>query len=324
MGVFNGFLIGNCGEVPLSSYDSCRLGSINLSSMVTNPYTDKARIDYNLLGKVTRVSQRLMDDIVSLEEEKINSIILKIENDPEDPEIKRTELNLWKKVLHVLQNGRRTGVGVLGLGDMLAKLGVTYGTPESIKIADKVFQTIAVNSYKESVQLAKERGCFPIWNADKESHNPFIIRVISNNFTTEEYNDYLTYGRRNIANLSIAPTGCISEETSIKTDLGNMTIKNIFSLNNINIEDYRSSSKIWFDSKKEINVYDKNGEKHKISKLFWNGRVNGYKFKFNDNYEFKTSKEHKLLVYIGNDKAIWKEAKDIVITDKIVKLSKSS
>lgn len=200
----------NCGEVPLSPFDSCRLGSINLSNMVLNPYSKAAKIDYTLLADVARVSQRLMDDVVSLEEEKVKDIIKKIKSDPEDPEIKRTELNVWKKVLDVLIKGRRTGVGVLGLGDMLAKLGIKYGTPKATKIINKVFETIAVNSYKESVNLAKERGAFPIWDADKETHNPFIIRVISNHFSNKEYNDYLDYGRRNIANLSIAPTGSLA------------------------------------------------------------------------------------------------------------------
>jgi ribonucleotide reductase alpha subunit len=180
-----------CGEVPLSPYDSCRLGSIPLNNLVTNPYKPNAKVDFKLLAEVTRMVQRLMDDIVSLEEEKVKDIISKINNDPEDPELKRTELNVWTKVLQVLQTGRRTGVGVLGLGDMLAKLGIKYGTKEATTLIDKVFETIAVNSYRESVQLAKERGCFPIWNADKESQNPFIIRVISNHFTTKEYNDYL-------------------------------------------------------------------------------------------------------------------------------------
>jgi len=199
-----------CGEVPLSPYDSCRLGSMNLNNMVKDPYTDKAKIDYHLLTEVIRFTQRIMDDLVSLEEEKIKDIIKKIKGDPEDPELKRTELSVWTKVLGVLIKGRRTGIGVLGLGDMLAKLGVRYGTQEATKIINKLFETIAVNSYRESVQLAKERGCFPIWNADKESQNPFIIRVISNHFTSQEYSDYLQYGRRNIATLSIAPTGSLA------------------------------------------------------------------------------------------------------------------
>jgi ribonucleotide reductase alpha subunit len=200
----------NCGEVPLSAFDSCRLGSINLNNIVVDAYTLKAKVNYKLLGEITRVAQRLMDDIVTLEEEKVNAIIAKINSDREPLELKQTELNLWKKVHEVLLKGRRTGVGVLGLGDMLAKLGIKYGSKEATKIIDKIFETIAVNSYKESVQLAKERGCFPIWNADKEAQNPFIIRVISNHFSTEEYNDYLKYGRRNIATLSIAPTGTLA------------------------------------------------------------------------------------------------------------------
>ena len=199
-----------CGEVGLSPFDSCRLGSINLSNIVENPYTKKAKINYKLLAKISRISQRLMDDIVSLEEEKVKDIIKKIKSDPEDLELKKTELNVWKKVLDVLLKGRRTGIGVLGLGDMLAKLGIKYGTNKATEVVNKIFETIAVNSYRESVQLAKERGCFPIWNADKEAQNPFIIRVISNNFTNDEYNDYLKYGRRNIANLSIAPTGSLA------------------------------------------------------------------------------------------------------------------
>lgn len=199
-----------CGEVPLSPYDSCRLGSINLNNMVKDPYTDKSKLDFSLLAEVTRVSQRLMDDIVSLEEEKILDIIAKVKNDTEALYLKATELQVWETVLEVLRKGRRTGIGVLGLGDMLAKLGIKYGTKEATKIIDKLFETIAVNSYKESVHLAKERGCFPIWNADKESQNPFIIRVISNHFTTQEYKDYLQYGRRNIATLSIAPTGSLA------------------------------------------------------------------------------------------------------------------
>ena len=200
----------NCGEVPLSPWDSCRLGSIVLSSMVKDPYTKNAVVDYKLLSEAARVSQRLMDDIVSLEEEKIEAIITKIKSDSEAPELKQTELAVWQKVKEVLLKGRRTGIGVLGLGDMLAKLGIKYGSKEATELIDKVFETITVNCYRESVQLAKERGCFPIWNVDKESQNPFIIRVISNHFTTQEYNDYLKYGRRNIASMSIAPTGTLA------------------------------------------------------------------------------------------------------------------
>lgn len=199
-----------CGEVPLSPFDSCRLGSLNLFNLVKNPFTTKSMFDWDLLATMTKRAQRFMDDIVSLEEEKINGIIAKIDNDPEDTKIKRNERDVWSTVLDVLRKGRRTGVGVLGLGDTLAAMGITFGTKEATKFAKNIQKVMAVNSYRESVKLAKERGAFPIWDADKEAGNPFIVRVISQNFDNKEYEDYLKYGRRNIATLSIAPTGSLA------------------------------------------------------------------------------------------------------------------
>ena len=199
-----------CGEVPLSPDDSCRLASLILSNFVLNSYKKRAKIDWDKLEKTARFAQRVMDDIVSLEEEKILGIIKKIKADPEDIEIKRTELKTWEKILKVLRNGRRTGIGVLGLEDMLAKLNIQYGSKTATKLIDKIFRTIAVTCYKESVQLAKERGAFPIWNYEKEANNPFLSRVIANNFSNDEYNEYVKYGRRNIACLSIAPTGTLA------------------------------------------------------------------------------------------------------------------
>ncbi len=199
-----------CGEVPLSAFDSCRLGSINLFNLVENPFTSKARFNWDKLAKISQMAQRFMDDIVDLEEEKILAIIKKIESDPEDPELKRTELNLWKKVLDVLKKGRRTGVGILGLGDMFASLGMDYATPKSTKMAEDIQKCIAVNSYRESIKLARERKPFLIWDADIEAGNPFIRRVIGENFDHKEYNEYLKNGRRNIATMSIAPTGTLA------------------------------------------------------------------------------------------------------------------
>jgi ribonucleoside-diphosphate reductase alpha chain len=199
-----------CGEVPLSSYDSCRLGSINLFPLVDDPFTPDAQFNWQKLAKHARIAQRFMDDIVELEEEKVINIISKIKSDPEHIEVKINELKTWEKVLEVLKKGRRTGVGVLGLGDALAALGLKFGTPEVTKFSEEVQKCIAINSYKESVNLAKERGAFPIWNADIESPNPFIRRVISDNFDNKEYKEYLDYGRRNIANISIAPTGSLA------------------------------------------------------------------------------------------------------------------
>ncbi len=199
-----------CGEVPLSPYDSCRLGSINLFTLVEEPFTKDAKIDWAELAKRAKYAQRFMDDIVDAEEEKIIQILEKIDKDKEPEAIKRTEREVWEKVLKVLRNGRRTGVGVLGLGDMFASLGIKFGTPKATELAEQVHKVIAINSYRESINLARERGHFPIWDADTEAMNPFIRRVISENFDNKEYNDYLSYGRRNIANLSIAPTGSLA------------------------------------------------------------------------------------------------------------------
>jgi len=199
-----------CGEVPLSPYDSCRLGSINIFPLIDDPFTNDAQLNWTKLAKHARLAQRFMDDIVELEEEKITKIIKKIEKDPEDTEIKRTELNTWKKVLKVLKNGRRTGVGMLGIGDALAALGIRFGTLEATKLVGDIQKCIAINSYKETINLAKERGAFPIWNADKEAPSPFIRRIISDNFDNKQYQEYLNNGRRNIATMSIAPTGSLA------------------------------------------------------------------------------------------------------------------
>jgi len=205
----NNILVHNCAEIPLSGQDSCRLGSINLSSFVKNPYTEFAEFDWEHLNKVSRISQRMMDDIIDLEEEKIYTIISKINEDKEDPEIKRTELLLWKEILTVLKNGRRTGIGFLGFADTLAALNIKYGTNTATEIGEKINKIIAINCYAESVNLAKERGCFPIWSSVKEAVSPFIIRIF-NSFKESEQDDYLKYGRRNIANLACAPTGSLS------------------------------------------------------------------------------------------------------------------
>ena len=199
-----------CGEVPLSPYDSCRLGSVNIFPFVSNEFTKEATFNWDKLAKVARRAQRFMDDVVFLEEEKINAILAKIEADPEDPIIKRNEIQTWNNVKDVLRKGRRTGVGLLGLADAMAGMGITFGTPEATKFAEDVQRVITINSYKESVLLAEERGAFEIWDADTEALNPFIRRVISDNFSNAEYDKYLKYGRRNIANISIAPTGSLA------------------------------------------------------------------------------------------------------------------
>jgi ribonucleoside-diphosphate reductase alpha chain len=247
-----------CGEVPLSASDSCRLGSINLSNIVKNDYKRNAKIDWKFLENISRFAQRVMDDIVSLEEEKILAIIKKIKKDPEPEYLKIVELSTWENVLNVLRKGRRTGIGVLGLGDMLAKLGIQYGSKKATKLIDRIFEVIAVNCYKETVNLAKERGTFPIWDYNKEANNPFLIRVISNKFNNKEYDDYVKNGRRNIALLSIAPTGSLAIEA--RTTSGIEPVAFIKSLRRKKVNPN--------DEETKIDFIDQNGDKWKEYNVF--------------------------------------------------------
>ena len=197
-----------CGEIPLCPYDSCRLLAVNLYSYVSNPFTQEARFDFDLFNSHIRKAQRIMDDIIDLEAEKIDKIIEKIESDPETEEVKATELNLWKKIRTKTLLGRRTGVGTTGEGDMLAALGLRYGTPQATDFSENVHKAIALAAYRESVELARLRGAFAIFDAAREENNPYIKRLAESD--PQLYEDMKKYGRRNIACLTIAPTGTTS------------------------------------------------------------------------------------------------------------------
>ena len=197
-----------CGEIPLCPYDSCRLQAINLYSYVIDPFTSQARFDFDLLKAHIRVAQRLMDDIIDLEMEKIDQILEKVELDPEAEDIKQTEKLLWNKIKDKTLRGRRTGLGTTAEGDMLAALGLRYGTEEATAFSEKVHSTIAVEAYRSSVEMAKERGAFLVYDAQREKNNPFINRIKS--VDPDLYEEMCKYGRRNIACLTIAPTGTTS------------------------------------------------------------------------------------------------------------------
>lgn len=197
-----------CGEIPLCTYDSCRLLAINLYSYVVNPFTEDAYFDFELFAKHVQLAQRIMDDIVDLEAEKIDKILEKIDADPETEEVKSTERNLWKKIQRKTLQGRRTGVGITAEGDMLAALGIRYGTDEGNDFSEKVHREVAINAYTSSVKMAKERGSFEIFDAEREKNNPFINRL--KEASPQMYEDMVKYGRRNIACLTIAPTGTTS------------------------------------------------------------------------------------------------------------------
>ncbi|MBP5800171.1 MAG: adenosylcobalamin-dependent ribonucleoside-diphosphate reductase, partial [Prevotella sp.] len=197
-----------CGEIPLCPYDSCRLLSINLYSYVVNPFTKEAYFDFDLFKKHVQAAQRLMDDIVDLELEKIDKILEKVNDDPQSMEVKGAEIHLWEKIKSKSGKGRRTGVGITAEGDMIAAMGLRYGTQEATDFSVEVHRTLALNAYRSSVTMAQERGHFEIYDAKREEKNPFVRRL--KDADPKLYQDMVKYGRRNIACLTIAPTGTTS------------------------------------------------------------------------------------------------------------------
>lgn len=197
-----------CGEIPLCPYDSCRLLCLNLYSYVENPFTSKARFDFDKFASHVQLAQRIMDDIVDLEMEKIDIILEKIQSDPQSDDVKHTERCLWEKIKHKSGLGRRTGLGITAEGDMIAAMGLRYGTQEATDFAVSVQKTLALNAYRSSVTMAEERGAFAVYDARREAANPFIERL--READPKLYDDMAKHGRRNIACLTIAPTGTIS------------------------------------------------------------------------------------------------------------------
>ncbi|SRX54471.1 adenosylcobalamin-dependent ribonucleoside-diphosphate reductase [Aequorivita sp. CIP111184] len=206
-----------CGEIPLCPYDSCRLLAINLFSYVENPFTDKAEFNFELFKKHIGIAQKIMDDIIDLELEKIDAIIAKIDADPQGDEIKAVEKNLWKNIQRKAEEGRRTGIGITAEGDMLAALGIKYGSKEGNDFSVDIHKKMAIETYRASVYAAKERGAFKIFDSEREKSNPFILRL--KDADEKLYYDMLEYGRRNIALLTIAPTGTTSLMTQTSSGI---------------------------------------------------------------------------------------------------------
>lgn len=204
----NGISVHNCGEIPLCPNDSCRLLAINLYGYVVNPFTKDAYFNWKLFKSDVQIAMRYMDDIIDLEVEKIDAILAKINADPEDEFIKLYEINLWNKIKEMTLKGRRTGLGVTAEGDMLAAMGLIYGTDNATDFSEEVHKQLKLNAYRSSVTMAKERGAFPIYNHDLEASNPFLLRILEED--PQLHHDMWTYGRRNIALLTIAPTGTVS------------------------------------------------------------------------------------------------------------------
>ena len=245
-----------CGEIPLCPYDSCRLLAINLYSYVNNPFTGKAEFDFDLYKEHVGLAQRMMDDIIDLELEKIDVILTKINADPEIEEIKHVEKNLWSNIRKKSEEGRRTGIGITAEGDMLAGLGMKYGSDEATNFSVEVHKTLALEAYKASTYLAKERGAFAIYNAEREKNNPFILRM--KEADPVMYNNMVKFGRRNIALLTIAPTGTTSLMT--QTTSGIEPIFSIFYKRRRKVNPNDLDVKVTFndevgDSWEEFNVF---------------------------------------------------------------------
>ncbi len=200
--------VSNCGEIPLSPLDSCRLLVINIMGAVVDAFKENSHIDYDKFFQLAYISQRLMDDMIDLELEKIDDILSKINSDPEPEEIKREEYSLWTRIREACENGRRTGLGITGLGDALAAIGLKYGSDEAISETDKIYKTLKLGAYRSSVDMAKAIGHFPVWNFDKEKNNPFLLQIKKEDNSL--YLDMKKYGRRNISLLTTAPTGSVS------------------------------------------------------------------------------------------------------------------
>ena len=258
-----------CGEIPLCPYDSCRLLAINLFSYVKNPFTKEAEFDFEMYKEHVGLAQRIMDDIIDLELEKIDAILAKIASDPEPDELKRVERNLWRNIRKKSEEGRRTGIGITAEGDMLAALGLRYGTKEATSFSVEVHKTLALEAYKSSTYLAKERGPFEIYNSEREKNNPFILRLKEADPVL--YNNMVKFGRRNIALLTIAPTGTTSLMT--QTTSGIEPIFSVFYKRRRKVNPNDKDTRVTFkdevgDSWEEFNVFH-----HKF--IDWL-RINGY------------------------------------------------
>ena len=245
-----------CGEIPLCPYDSCRLLAINLFSYVKNPFTGNAEFDFELYKEHVGLAQRMMDDIIDLELEKIDAILAKISADPEPDELKRVERNLWRNIRKKSEEGRRTGIGITAEGDMLAALGLRYGSNEATDFSVDVHKTLALEAYKSSTYLAKERGPFEIFNSDREKNNPFILRLKEADPVL--YSNMVKFGRRNIALLTIAPTGTTSLMT--QTTSGIEPIFSVFYKRRRKVNPNDKDTKVTFkdevgDSWEEFNVF---------------------------------------------------------------------
>ena len=294
-----------CGEIPLCPYDSCRLLAVNLYSYVENPFAENASFNYEKFNKHVGMAQRIMDDIVDLELEKINKIIEKIESDPEGDDVKRVEYDLWKKIKTKAIQGRRTGVGITAEGDMLAALGYKYGTPEATSFSTDIHKKLALAAYRSSVDMARDRGAFPIYDSIREEKNPMINRI--KEADEQLYNDMVKYGRRNIALLTIAPTGTTSLMT--QTSSG---IEPVFMVS------YKRRRKVNpNDAKVKVDFVDEVGDSWEEYHVFHHKFVDWLEVNGFDKDEVATMNEEELNAIIAKSPYYGATANDVDWVEKV-------
>ncbi|MCK9279218.1 MAG: hypothetical protein M0P71_01130 [Melioribacteraceae bacterium] len=303
-----------CGELVLSPYSSCILMAINLTGFVCNPYLENSNFNFDDFSKNVRIATRLIDNLVDLEIEKIDKIITKIKSDPEDEDLKRNELKLWEKIRINYINGRRTGLGITGYGDMLAMLGIKYSSKEAFKFSEYLFKIFHEMNMLENCVLSQERGAFPVFNWEKEK-NCHYIKILPEKLQEE----ISKYGRRNISTTTIAPAGCVHKDTNIKLENNQMaSIGDIFKMNGVDIDELSGVMNMWFNVNEEIYVKDMFGNDKKITKLYWKGLSIGRKTVFEDGYILNSSNDHKLLVKVDDENCEWKKVSEIKKDDIII------
>ena len=281
-----------CGEIVLSPYDSCRLMVVNLSRFVRDPFTENASFDWDAYGKAVYNTQRLMDDMIDLEIEKVDAIITKVQADPEPEHVKRIELELWQKIRKAAINGRRTGTGITALGDVIAAMGMTYGSAESVEFTEEVYKQLKLNAYKSTIDMAAERGAFPAFNLERDKQHPFIQEVLAE--LPQEYVDrYHEFGRRNIALTTTAPTGSVSVLTQTTSGIEPAFMTHYMRRRKINPSDARDKGLTvdfvddvgdswteytvfhhWFKRYLEVNHPDDVDPKHFDASPYKNGTAN--------------------------------------------------
>ena len=304
-GCFNGIVTANCGEIPLCPDDSCRLLALNLYGYIVNPFQSNSYFNWELFKSDVIKAQRYMDDIIDLENEKIDAILEKINSDPEDEFIKQYEIRLWERIKHKTLSGRRTGLGITAEGDMIAALGMIYGTDEANDFSERIHKTLKLEAYRSSIIMAKERGTFPIYNVEREINNPFIERIKFEDI--ELYTLMQKYGRRNIALLTIAPTGCSDKESMITTDDGFFKLSELCNANETGFHALN----------RHINVIQDNSI-NKSTKGFNNGYSKTKKIITDSGIELESTYNHQYKIITKDGNYSWKRVDEMAIGDMIV------